>query len=82
MPDPHHDYLELWVIYERPSDYPHGYVLRRHRVMFGAHSGRTWTDPIGFSYETLEAARAGLPPGRRNIGRCDGDVPSIKEVWL
>lgn len=82
MGAPQHDYLEMWVIYERPDDYPRGYVLRRHRAMLGTHSGRTWTDPIGFSYDTLEAARAGLPPGLHNIGRFDGDVPAIKEVWL
>ena len=29
--DSHHDYVELWVIFEHPADYPDGYIVRRQR---------------------------------------------------
>jgi len=72
-------FLELWVIYERPADYPHGYVVRRQRPEPG---GRVWVDPIGFAYDTLEAARQAIPQGMINIGRTEGDPPAIREVWI
>ena len=76
-----HDYLELWVIYERPIDYPKGYVVRRQRAL-GRYADRIWIDPIAYAFDTLDAAREAVPFGMNNIGRTDGDPVSIKEVWI
>ena len=80
--DSHHDYVELWVIFEHPADYPDGYIVRRQRAMFGRHSGRIWVDPIGYAYDSLDAGRAALQDGLKKIGRNEGEQTQIKEVWV
>lgn len=75
------DYVELWVIYERPSDFPQGFVVRRQRTL-GRYADRIWIDPIAYAFDTLDAAREAVPYGMTNIGRTDGDPVSIKEVWI
>lgn len=82
MREPLNDYVELWVIYERPVDWPDSFVVRRQKVMLADRIERLWIDPIGLAYDTLAAARAALPYGLVNIGRSDDDAPSIKEVWV
>jgi hypothetical protein len=73
------DLLEMFVIYERPSDFPESYVVRRH-VVEGAGS-RACTEPLCI-VPTLEAARAAIPRGVLNIGRLPEDEPEIVEVWI
>jgi hypothetical protein len=79
QPSPDDGALTLFVIYERPIDYPNGFVVRRHLVVPG---GGIWVDPIAVGVATLEQARAELPDGVVNLGRQPTDHPSIKETWL
>lgn len=78
QPRPEDGALTFWVITERPLDFPNGYVVRRRCVV----DGGVWIDPIGIGCDTLDAARAQLPPGLINIGRQPGDERQIKEVWV
>jgi hypothetical protein len=73
--------LEFWVIYEHPADYPHSYVLRRHRLVLGAEE----------AVPDNEAVIANSPDVLRefvqqnqchNLGRQPGDDPCILEVWI
>lgn len=71
------DTLALFSIYDRPSDYPDGYVVRRWEVVDGRSvPGAARTAP------TLERARRLLPPGLINLGRKAGDDPCIVETWI
>ena len=79
QPKPEDGTLPMWVIYERPRDYPNGYVVRRHVVVPG--SG-IWVDPIAVGVSSLELARREIPQGLFRRGRQDGDDPAIKEVWI
>jgi hypothetical protein len=65
------------VIYENPIDMP-GYVVRKHIVT------PTGSRPcIDFTkHDTLDAARASLPPGLHNLGRDPSDERQIVETWL
>jgi len=72
-------FIILWTIYQRPKDYPKGYVVRRHYAMA---DGSVKYDTKAWVADTLEEIRAGLPPGLRNIGRHDSDNPAILEVWI
>ena len=74
--------LTLWTIYERPLDYPDGYVLRPWRVMAGSR-GETAAGDAQYA-PTLEAARALLPAGLAltPLPRVENDDPCIVETWV
>lgn len=72
------DALAMWVIYERPSDYPESFVVRRVQVV----AGKLLFDKTRELRLTLEEARAAIPAGLHNLGRQPGDDPVIREVWL
>lgn len=72
--------LVMWTVYERPSDFPHSYVIRRH-VAFS--DGRDIADPLPLAVgPTLEAVRLALPPGLYRIQRHPLDQPQIVESWI
>lgn len=71
--------LTLWVIFDRPADYPEHFVVRRQDVL-PDHSivvGKQVT-----LAKSLAEARAAVPDGLHNLGRQPGDVPSVVEVWI
>lgn len=69
------DELVMYVVYEKPTDYPDFFVVRR------------WTglsaNKIIFSVsETLDDARQTLPRGLFRLDRFNTDDPCIVETWL
>lgn len=66
--------LILYVVYEKPTDYPDLYVIRKFISDI--------PDEIVGLGETLEKVRQYLPKGVVNIGRNDEDDPVIIEVWI
>jgi hypothetical protein len=71
--------LQLWTIYERPRDYPEGYVVRATQVMTG---GACVMAKEASYFPTLVAARRSLPLGLAHTARHPDDDPAIREVWL
>lgn len=82
----------LWVIYERPTDYPESFVLRKQyvkshpsEVVEGATS---FGDPLiavdrkAWIAPTLHGLRHVIPNGLTRIPRLPGDDPKIVEVWV
>lgn len=66
--------LDLWVIYNKPADYPTKFVVRK------------WildkpTD-VFHTADTLEGIRKKIPLNLCNIGRQKNDDPKIVEVWI
>jgi hypothetical protein len=78
VPDQPPDALTVWPIFERPLDYPDGYVLRPQFVNRQGMtvSGYMWVAP------TLQEIRAALPPGLVLFPRRDGDPPFLVESWV
>jgi hypothetical protein len=70
--------LDTYTIYDHPSDYPDGFVVRRFRVMPG---GPVATNDV-WGAPTLEVARSAVPPGLYCMERSEGDDPCIVETWL
>lgn len=71
--------LVLWVVYERPSDAPRSWVVRRHI----ASAAGVEIDPVPVAIApSLEAARFAIPPGLHRIERDPEDDPQIAEVWV
>jgi hypothetical protein len=71
--------LPMWVVYDRPTDFPDHYVARCHQV--GGRGTKPTT--LVVKAETLDELREVL----RNIGltciaRDPADEPQIVETWL
>lgn len=73
--------LELWTIYEHPSDFPHDFVLRRSVVLNLPPRVVHDAEPTALT-DTLEEARSYLPRGLFCLGREPADDPVIVEVWI
>lgn len=68
--------IKHYAIYERPRDYPNGYVVREWYIDAGTITpGEARTAP------SLEAARALLPSGVEKVPNPESD-PAILEVWM
>lgn len=71
--------LPMWVVYDRPSDYPAHYVARQHVVGI---AGQQPTDRAMVS-DTLDSIRLALANlGLTCITRSADDDPAIVETWL
>jgi hypothetical protein len=71
--------LTFWVIYQRPRDYPDGYVLRAQWITGGIIlvSHEAWYA------KTTDELRALLPMHTlTRMGPYEGDDPVIYEVWM
>jgi hypothetical protein len=67
--------ISLWTIYERPSDYPDGYIARRWEL------GRPTVDVL--TSTDLKALRNQLQErGLYCLVRHPYDEPHIIETWL
>ena len=82
--DPMHDLTDekpmpMYVIYDRPSDHPDGFVVREWFVCPGKLLPSTL---MGEATASLEDARKLVPQGLVNIGRQEGDDAKIVEVWV
>lgn len=72
--------LFFYTIYEKPSDYPEYFVLRRWRVRGGARD----VEPEGQCglFWSLKEARDALPEGLYCLGRFEDEDPVIVETWV
>lgn len=71
--------ISLYTVYERPKDYPEGYVIRRFEIRPES------PDPIPCEATygaTLDIVRERLPLGLVRLKRSIGDEPHIVEVWV
>lgn len=73
-----HEQLTQFIIYERPADYPDGYVVRQWIIRRGEKPirGHALGGP------DLESVRATIPPEKVRMDRSPEDDPTIFEVWI
>lgn len=66
--------LELWTIYDKPDDFPGGFVARKWLL----------DQPTSelLQNQTLEGIRAMLPHGLMCLPRAPEDDPRIVETWI
>lgn len=75
------DVLQMWTVYDHPTDYPHDFVARRWDVGGGGGGEPVKTD-IVMTAKFLDDLRDMLPPGLYCLPRLDDDDPKIVETWL
>ena len=70
--------LTIWTIYEKPKDFPDGFIARRFEV--GGGNTVPTRDTLTGKLEDIRQAlwKAGL----MKLSRKDGDEPQIVESWL
>jgi len=71
--------LTIYVVYKNPSDYPGKYVVRPQRV---SRDAGIVNEPVTYVGESLQMARASIPPCLSYFPRHPGDDPVILEAWL
>lgn len=71
--------LVIWTVYEKPSDFPDSFVVRRYWVTGGEVLHDSAPRAIT---STLESARVLIPAGLVRMPRQPADDPAIVEVWL
>lgn len=72
------DVLEMWIVYDSPTDYPGVFVARKWRIVPG---DLPMLSSEVITATSLPAMRAALPLGLVNIGRMEADEAQIVEVW-
>jgi hypothetical protein len=73
------DDLTMWTIYERPKDFPGGFVVRPWTLTRG---GRGPVPGAAYTARSLEEARGHVPPGLYRQDRAPDDDGAIVETWL
>jgi hypothetical protein len=72
----------MWVVYERPSDYPDGFIARLWAVTLTGTMPLPFKDAV-LTGATLEEIREKLTPyGLCRLERDPRDEPQIVEVWV
>ena len=74
------DDLELFVVYEKPSDFPNSFVVRKHTIIMGKAKPAGSPMLIGPNIDHIREVLRQM--GAINIGRFPNDDPVIKEVWI
>jgi hypothetical protein len=70
--------LSMWTVYEKPTDYPDGYVARRFEV-----AGGVTATVMTLKSRELEPIREKLSrAGLVRLDRTPDDEPQIVETWL
>lgn len=74
--------LDMWTIYDHPTDRPERFVARRHEAT-GRGSGETTATGDVLMSEDIEELRALLRgAGRVLFQRAETDDPVIVETWM
>jgi hypothetical protein len=72
--------ITFWTIYQNPADYPGKFVVRAHWVAGG--DGHVKYSPECTVHDTLDEARAAVPPGCFLFPRDPSDDAVIAESWM
>jgi hypothetical protein len=78
-PTPTGAILTVWVIYDHPKDFAHGYVLRAQWAMA---DGAIKADEVAWYADVPDKLRAILPPGLVQLARHPNDDAAVLETWL
>ena len=72
--------LVLWTVYDKPKDYPQGFIARMHEIRPGADPRPTDTT---IKASNIDAIRRILSDaGLIKLTRCEGDDKTIVESWV
>ena len=71
--------LEMFTIYDHPSDFPDHFVLRRWVI---TSPGQAHPSLAAKFFDTIEEAREAVPPGLIRTERTENDDPTIVETWI
>jgi hypothetical protein len=76
--------MKIWVIYERPTDFPDvGFVMREHHVQFAKTKDRVITPTEHFyTADSIAELRRRIPAGKQRMLRHEADEPQIVEWWF
>lgn len=71
-------HLDIWVVYDRPQDYPGQVVARKWMAL----QGEVLATSVVITGNTVDDVRAQIPPGLFCQPRDENDDPHIIECWF
>jgi len=71
--------LSIWTLFDRPTDAPDCYVVRRFEVHLNSVKA---TSDAHYSLHIERLRNLMLERGLHCIGRSEGDEPQIVESWI
>ncbi len=76
----------MWVVYDRPKDFPAHYVVRQHNILLTPPTAEEavrwrWRGPAPLA-DSLGTARQFVPADRVRLPRHPDDDPVIVETWV
>lgn len=77
-----HGYLDMWIVYDHPTDFPTMYVARRQEIRAIDNGGTRVTGDILHSTRLKDIRRDLYDRGFTCIQRHEQDDPKIIEVWI
>jgi len=76
------EWLSMWVVYERPTDFPDHFVVRRFAIAANEVVAGAGPDDM-MLFDTLDAARKRMSEMQLScLRRHPSDEPQIVEMWL
>jgi hypothetical protein len=69
----------IWTVYRHPKEFSEPWVLRVCEILKDKSGRRT---NVLYLLNTLDEARAMVPPDKSNVGRFEQDDPVIFESWV
>jgi hypothetical protein len=72
--------LNMWTVYDHPTDFPHSYVARRFEVGGGKGGPVATTDIVQGELSIIRESFRHC--GLTCLDRNEGDDPNIVETWL
>lgn len=82
LPAPAGVHLDMWVVYDKPTDFPDRAVARRFLVGMNEEPGPLPTSQVITAQEVDTIRQAMRRVGRIAIARDPSDDPNIVEIWL
>lgn len=73
--------MTTYTVYRSPADYPGRWVVRGHDILTGVDEPVPHVEPLVVC-DSLEDARASMPPGLLVCPRDRHDDPCIVETWI
>jgi hypothetical protein len=70
--------LNIWTIFDKPRDYPHGHIARRFEI----GSGQTIATDDSLVGELEELRQVFWQAGLMKLSRSEGDEPQVVESWV
>lgn len=74
--------MKIWVIYEKPTDFPDQFVMREHHIKGGKNDRAVTPTDNFYTADSIAELRRKIPAGKQKVLRHQDDEAQIVEWWF